>query len=392
MPAMQLQQPKPVTRFFGLNTRTDAVRLGLAWLQKADNVDITDTGAMVDRQGYSLASAGTFSAAYATQDGQRLYTVESGVLCAVADGFVRTPLIQLRGAGAMSWAEANADVLYANGVDAGILRAGNEVAALRWDVPDMPSLAAVTGSLAPGLYRVCTTAVLDDGRETGPSDISEIQIGADQALQVSGVPADCRVYIAPADSTTFSLAGIGPLVWNSAPAALGRELRTDGMDPLPDGVELLAVWRGRLYASQYDASSDQSVIWKSQPLGYHLFDLTAPILIAGRVTLLADTSDALLVGTDREIHALTADGLLKLAPYGVIPGQQAARDGTDSAWTRYFWTAAGLCRAMPFENLTLAQVSVAPGLRCAGALIEAGGQKRFVASLQAGGTAYNQVT
>jgi hypothetical protein len=54
-----------------------------------------------------------------------------------------------------------------------------------------------------------------------------------------------------------------------------------------------------------------------------------------------------------------------------------------------FWTQRGLCAALPLQNLTERQVSVAPGVHAGGCLVQAGGQKRFITSIQQGGQPFN---
>lgn len=384
MPAM-LKQPKPISRFLGLNTVSDPLDLGWGWQAVADNVDITDAGKMAKRAGYSLAAAGDFGAAYATRDAKRLYAVEDGALVAVTPDLNRIVLAEV-GTAPMYWAETNGEVHFNNGTAAGIVRPDGEVLDLMWAVPPEPNLAAVTGSLAPGLYRVCLTTILADGRETGAGDYAELQIAEGEALQITGVPVSSRVYIAPADSTVFQFGGAADMVWNADPSALGTELETDGLEPMPTGCEAIAIFQGRLYAAEYLAHADKTVIWESEPLKYHLFNTAErALMFPGHVLLLADTKDALVIGTEREIHAYDGDAPALLAAYGVIAGQHAPVDADD---TRYFWTARGLCKCMPFTNLT-PQISVAPGLSAAAGLVEAGGQKRFVASLVAGDAAFN---
>ena len=59
--------------FNGLNNVTDPLRVGLGWLVQADNINVTDTGGMTRRDGYSLSQAGDFRAVYTTLDFSRLY-------------------------------------------------------------------------------------------------------------------------------------------------------------------------------------------------------------------------------------------------------------------------------------------------------------------------------
>ena len=387
--------PKPVDRFLGLNNTQDPISLGLSWLTTANNVDVNDAGKIQLRTGYTRSMAATPSGAYATIDEQRMYLVDAGTLKAMnTNGTSAATLATGLDDAPMAWAEINGQVFYANGTDSGILAADNEVMPWAWAVPTAPTLAAVTGNLDPGLYRACITHRLPDGRETGPSDVVELEISEGQALQVSGIEQIAgqatHVYIAPANSTVFQRAGspsVTAMVWNASADALGVDLETFGMDPLPTGCDVIAAWRGRLVVSQYDQAADASALFMSKPLGFHLFDLEeGMVMVPGRVLMLAPHDSGLVIGTENSIMALTAEGLDELAPYGVVAGQHWSPDDDD---TVLFWSQRGVCRALPFANLTQAQASVAPGVRAGGAVVRMGGQRRYIVSIQQGGFAFN---
>ena len=382
-----------VDRFNGINNVSDPMRLGLEWLATAENVNITDTGSLVVREGYIQAQAGAFSAAYSTADFERMYVVDGGVLKAMAgktssyaikSGLANTP---------MFWAEVNQQVYFNNGLDSGIVMPDNSVQPWSWPLPVAPTLKAVTGGLPAGLYRACITYVLPDGRETGPSDSVELLLAKGEALQVSGISQvtgfKTRVYIAPADSTVFQLADTPTgtaTVWNFSPDYLGADLTTQQLYPVPQGTDVIQAWRGRMYAAQYLPTNGQTVIWFSQPMGYHLFKLDSDyIAVSGKVRMLAPHDSGLVIGTDKAIHLYDGTNLSTLTDYGVVPGQHWVKDGERIL----FWSTRGLCEALPFTNLTERQVSVAPGIQAGGAIVCDGGQKRSVVALQQGGSAFN---
>lgn len=300
-----------ITAFIGLQNVSDPLRLGMAWLAQADNVDITDTGAIKKRTGYTKTLPGAITAAYSTLDFSRCFVVDGGTLKALTGPTTAVPLLAGLSPAPMHFTEVNAQVFFSNGIDSGIIRPDNET--LPW-------------------------------RESALHDI--------EFLDAAG---------------------------GRIPSLL---------DPLPLGVGVIQHWRGRIYAAQYFAEADQSAVWFSQPLGYHLFDLDDDfILLPGRVTMLAPHDDALLIGSDKKIHAYDGEKLTELAPYGVVPGRHWAAD-TDGKRV-LFWSQRGLCAALPFANLTERQVSVAPGVFAGGALVQSNGRKRYLVSLQQGGSAFN---
>lgn len=379
-----------VKSFSGLNNISDPLRLGLGWLTQADNVDITDTGALVKRNGYSRAKTGAFTGAFATFDAQRLYLVEGTTLKTYDGTTLKAGLSPVP----MYWAEVNDQVYYNNGIDRGVIRPDNSVLDWGWTAPAAPAIAAVTGNLPAGNYQVRCTFTLPDGRETGTGEAGEIVLAEGQALQISGIEVRAghitNVYIAPANSEVyqraFSSVGATAFVWNSSPDELGVDLLNAFFDPLPSGADVIQAWKGRMYAAQYLPSEDQTVVWFSESLGYHLWNLNSNFfMVPGRILMLAPHDEALLIGTDQRVYAYSGEKLEQLAPYGVAPGQHWSLDGE----RLLFWSNRGLCAALPFSNLTETQVSVAPGVSAGGTIVRSHGQKRYVVALKQGGFAFN---
>ena len=379
-----------IKRFKGLNNVSDSLRLGMNWLVTANNVHITDAGALEKREGYVLKQAGSFTGAYATFDFQRMYLIDSSTLRTFDGAVLKTGL----SSAPMHWAEINDQVFFNNGVDSGIIAPDGQVIDWRWDTPPSPTLATVTGSLPAGQYQACITYTLADGRETGASDPVQIELGEGGALQISGISQvagmQTNLYLAPANSDVYQFAESpfgAATVWNTSPDNLGMDLLTDDMAPLPEGCDVIQFWRGRCYAAQYFADLDQTVVWFSQPLGFHLFNLAADYLIVpGKVAMLAPTKTALVVGTTAKIFTYTPERFEEVADYGVVPGQHWGKDDDDRI---LFWTTRGVCSALPFSNLTDKTVSVAPGVRAGGTVVRSGGQKRYLVALQQGGSAFN---
>lgn len=391
-----------VASFKGLNTVTDSMRLGMEWMTRADNVNFNDTGGMDKRKGWSLSTAGTnITGAYTSEDFTRFYIVDAGALKSIVPGVSALTLRTGLNSAPMSFTEVNGQVFYTNGIDSGIIGPDNELLPWAWTIPAAPQLAAVSGSLPAGRYQVRCTFTLPDGRMTGPSESAELVLGEGQALQISAIPqlagGRTNVYIAPANSTAYSLADRRApiaMVWNSRASALGIELERPFCYPLPLGVGEIQHWKGRIFAAQYLPAADASVVWESQPMNFHQFDLAnRSFMVPGKVMMLAPHASALIVGTERAIHAYSREGMPPIAPYGVTPGRTWSEDDPDAQGAKriLFWTTRGVCAALPFVNLTEQQVSVAPGVRAGGAIVRDDGQKRFVVALQRGGSAFNSL-
>lgn len=291
--------------FKGLQNVSDPLRLGLEWLAQADNINISDSGAISKREGYSLVTSGAYTSAYSTLDFSRMYVVVSGTL----RDALGNVLAQVDSSREMHWCEVNMNVFFNNGTDSGVILADGEV--LPWR--DMPR------SYGAGFKG-------DDGNDLGV------------------------LY-----------------------------------DALPLDTSVIQHWGGRMFAAQYMPQDNQTIVWTSEPLGFHLFNYDSGFfLVPGKVTMLAPHEGALIVGTDARVYAY-GEKMTVLADYGVIPGKSWDMD----EGRVLMWTQRGLCSAIPFQNLTERQVSVAPGTRVAGCVIRADGQKRFLSVIQSGEEAFN---
>ena len=384
-------------RFLGINNVSDPLRLRFGWLQTADNVDITDTGALVRRPGYTKALTAAPSGAYTTFDFTRMYVVDAGLLKQVNADLSTVTLRTGMSTRPVHWTEINDQVFFSNGIDSGIIDKDGRVLAWAWPEPAMCTLTTVTGTLPKGVYQVVCTYVMPDGRETGTADAAAIYLDGTKALQINSIPQVAghrtQVYVAPADSTVFQLAFADftgtSATWASSPDALGVDLTTQFFDYLPDGCEYIAAWGGRLYAAQYMQADDLTVIWASEPFGFHLFNLNSGfLLVPGRVTMLAPHPDGLIIGTDTRIYAYSTEAMQQVADYGVVPGWGWAKD--EDSGQILFWTKRGMCTALPLSNLTLRQISVDCGISAAAAIIRSNGAKKYVVALQKGGEIFNQ--
>jgi len=295
-----------ITSFRGLNNVTDPLRMSWNSLVQADNVNITDTGAIEKRDGYALAKSGSYSSAYSTLDFSRLYlTTVLGI-----QDFTGENIYALTSSAPMYWAEVNENVYFNNGIDSGVIAPDNAVSPWRG---------------APVSYGAGFKG--DDGQDLGVL-----------------------------------------------------------FDTLPLGTDVIQHWKGRMYAAQYLPSENQTVVWFSEAMGFHLFNLDSNFfMVPGKVTMLAPHDAAMIVGTDARVYAYSGDKLDTLAEYGVVAGQHWDRDESRVL----FWTNRGLCAALPFQNLTEKQISVAPGVRAGGCIVRAGGQKRYLSVLQQGGLPFN---
>ena len=130
-------------------------------------------------------------------------------------------------------------------------------------------------------------------------------------------------------------------------------------DPIsypPPGGHVIGTRRDQLAVAVWEDEQDRSVLYFSRPGYPHEFRLERDYQIfAGRINLLAHTSTAFVIGTDRAIYLDPYDGpMMKVADYGV-PLNAITYDERDVV---FFWSELGLCKAAPFENLTDSKLAV----------------------------------
>ena len=384
--------------FRGVDNVTDPERLALGWLREATNVDVTLQGAVARRPGHTKVLNGPLSGGYATtgQDRERLYIVDGGSLKQVHDDMSTSVLATGLSAAPMHWSEINGSTYFSNGPDKGIIQRDGSVLSWDWPEPYTPTLAAASGSMPAGQYGVACTFTLPDGRETGASEVGHLVLTAPGGLLLSDVPQvpglRTNIYISPADSTVLQHAvstTLSTVTWDASPNALGEELLTLGLQPIPAGAVIHAVWRGRAWAAEYAPVSDVSAVWASEPLGFHLFNLTSSFLqVPGEVTMLLPHKQGLIIGTRAAIHVWADDALSMLADYGTPYGHPGVED--PESGDCFFWTDRGLCRAMPFENLTAGRLHVDPGTHASTAIVQQGGLKKLVTTTRPSGAIFNQ--
>lgn len=380
----------PSTRTFrGLNNVTDPQRLDLGWQTRVDNVDITDKGALRRCHGYARATTNTaISGAYATKDMLRLYVVDNGALKQMSTDLSTSVTLRTGlNAAPMSFEEVNGQVFFTNGVDYGVALDGSTKA---WGVsaPAAPTVVATNGgSLAPGVYQFVCTAVDPTGLESSNSTVTAVDVVQSGRISITGITPGSNLYATVADGTVFFLLkeGTTDSFTLDALAMHGRELPFWNTDT-PRG-SLPTLFQGQMYTAEAFPQYDATVIWRSLPLQFHHFDPGAQgIAVPGTVRMLESLDEALIIGTDRAIVAYDGDVVKPLAAYGVVSGWHAS----EYKKQLYFWSLRGLCRAMPFSNITETTVSVPPGLSAGAMVVEKDGMRRYVVALQKGGESFNR--
>lgn len=409
-PWRQQQRPRITSdevrfsEFAGVVNTRSRKDIGMKALWAGTNVFISDTKKVTRRAGYTAYRAtGTVQAAYGETG--NLYVVDNGSLLRLATQTdVRTLTTGLANK-PYCWDDSNGDVYFVNGVDAGIAR-GDAYLPLRLTVPTISAITILSAATAPttpsnmgatyttATFRILATFITADGRETAPSEIVPVT-GAPLTnlirVTLSTGYVKTNIYCTEADGTVYRLVAstTGSIVTFN-PQRGGEIYSTVNTQSLPVGVTHIAICKGRMFTAQYLPALRMSAIWISQPFAFHLWNQAKDMLpISGEVALLLWNNAGVLIGTTEHIYQYDekTEEIVQLADYGVVPGVAGDLDAQNLA---FFWTQRGICKAMPFENMTEQNVSMPPGLRAVGAVVYINGVQQFITVAQGGGEAFNQ--
>ena len=389
--------------------------IGQKGLVSAVNVELTNTKHLTRRNGFMQADTGAYSAVYGTDAQTKLYAVKSGTLYDVDRDGVQTALTSGLLDGLYSWDEdPNNNVYFASDSGSnGIITQDGIFLPLALPTPAILDVSVVD----PGTWEVrpfnlgktytanqmqlMATYVMDDGRETAPSETVSIDVAPEVKMIRVTVPTAGRITniycTAPGGSTYYlvavsSNAVITILVGNMNMTATGSEYPyTSSMIGFPDNASLLCFYDGQLYTAVNDPQRGVGTVYRSLPLQYHLFD---PNTVGGFTDvssvplLLLEHGEGVIIGTSTNIYNWAKDGTLdEIANFGVPPGICGGYHHFNKKC--YFWTHRGVARAMPFELVTDGVFSGDPGVVSHAALLYERGYAKLVASTISGAPNWN---
>jgi len=378
----------------GIYNREISRKLPPDALTVADNVDIDEAGSAVRREGYSkVFSLSQTTSAFITHDERRLFLVAAGRLYLVVADLLPVELAQGLSSKPIQWVEMADYVLLSTGE---MISLDNKVST--WVIPSPPpvDLRQVSGQLEGGQYQVVCTYIDPTGREGAASEVSVIEVTRPKAGIEVSVPSlegfETKVYVTDTNGSEhyfYAQMQNGSIVVNSMEeGAIPIDPAQLTCSSIPFAVDSLGVFEGSLVASHF--SEGVSTVLFSKPFWWNLFDLESDFIsVPGKVKKLYGTPQGLLIATDDEIYAYTAEEVLvRLAEYGAPSGEPFTR--LDSGQV-YFWTNQGLCSVFPFKNHTESKLSVPPGAVCSAALVEQHGQRKIISLTDGRGHADNKL-
>jgi hypothetical protein len=362
----------PIESFKGIRNTVGQRSIENSAVYDASDVSIGDAGDFLQRPGYEKSKALSITSAYSTQE-KTAYVVSGWTLNRLDEGLALIPLMASTATEFCDYGK----ILFTND---GIKVDGEDVVNLVLLPPENPlSLSATEGDMMPGIYRA-TYTYSRDGLESGSAPEASIELNAVGGISIAPITAPngqkARVYLTEANGTVFY--------------ALDNGVQLNPLnvlaDHFPHDTDKVAYFNTRLYVSK-PLQSGQSLLYWSQPFHYQLFDWVKDfIVVPGEIRGMVEAESALIVATDSRIYAYDGAVLTTLAEYGCPRGRPICKQPDN---TVLIHSDRGVCKALPFQNLTQAKCSLAPGLACSTQTLDMDGISQFVALNDGGGKAYN---
>lgn len=369
----------PVRGFKGINNRIDPTALGPEWQLRADNALCDSAGYLVRRPGYAPFLVG-LADVFATRD-ERLFAVtQAGALYEVYDdGSYRRRATDFVG-GPFRWAELGYAAFALSETAAWAIYPDRVVA---WGISALPapSVGVSAGTFEAGTYQIAAVLVAPDGRIGGSVGVATLALDGSQGIVAHSPPVagySTRLYLSRPDGADIYQAATFPgdgLVTISAAVAEGPRLETLHVYPPPLGG-VISSHQNRMCVGVWEPQYDRSVLYWSRPDAPHWFDYEADHqILAGRVTLLADVADGLLIGSDRALYFQSPGAPAQmLAGFGALPDTLHHLDTGQVA----FWTDRGLVTYPPLALLSDAALIPDNRTLASGAVLDHAGSSYYV--------------
>lgn len=331
----------------GVNNVDRSLSMADGEMVSAVNLDISRDGVLTQRQGYSLAVAGTgarslwardsTTAFYADATDLKQVTVSAaGVLTSAT---VRSGVLQL--GRHVAYVAVNGDVYYSNGIITGMVRADSTSHSWGVERPSRnPVLTGVAGSLSAGRYLVAIQYINDRGEVGGIPPPGGIVLSAASDIVVSSIPAAVSadvagviVYLSKQNGDILYRHSVYSVGTTSVQLSIAADDGAQSADFLFDVMPptgILEYYNGMIYGAA------DGVIWHTNALAYGQCARRSNfIMVDSPVTLLKASSDGLFVGTGSRVEFLLGSGPKEfqrraVTPFGAIPGTGMALPKTES--------------------------------------------------------------
>jgi hypothetical protein len=379
------------------NRRPDfSLRTKEGYLQRdAVNIDLTASGSIKRRRGYTLKVAGIDSRSI-WSDGDDAFYVEGENLYSLAKpaGVLTSTLVTTglsSGQPVSFWTAPNGGVYWSDGrrLEQIISGASKPLVPTLATVPGLDTGAA--GLLPAGNYLVCFTSLDAAGHESAASHPAAFTLPANGGiafpyLDLLSTGVRINVYMSTVGGETMyraaQITGPGAITVVSPPT--GPQCQTVGLQPMPAG-QIVRSFGGRLLVA------NGSTLFYSEPFMPGLYNPTSgfiqfpePVTILEVMTGASPADNGLFLAADQTywLDAAFPDCALRaVLPYGAIAGSNVSRP--DIALVNWM-SVRGLVEGNSggaVKNLQEEHVAITPSATAASLLRDANGVKQAIVSL-----------
>lgn len=392
---MKPSKPVVIDQFLGEVNTLAPNKQKLGSLALSSNVQVTNSGSLKKRNGYTLVAQGTaVKSSYGTQDHRFIFMVDNSNLYRLDNGGIRV-LASGTTAGAYYWAEESSNRVFLAGIGlCAMIDNGDNVSSLYIPKPVGVTVQNGAGGISAGKVMIAAQYKNSAGLLGPLSDPISVELS--QASVLVTVPSLANHTAVVSMYTPMSGAWhiVGEtntfLALNSIPASSPTtdEIYFDVEAAPLSSVVSIAFYQSRLVAAVCE-SPNLTRIQFSVPYHYHLFHTTDDRFeIPDQVTGMMMVNDGLLITGRNGLYLMTNDiRLVRLADYGTPVGKAIERMTDGSV---RIWTDRGVCRYPDFKNLTEATVSLPPGIGCSTVLYEHEGSQYLLVCNDGQGAAYNK--
>lgn len=317
-----------------------------SFVRAAVNTDITAEGSAKRRRGYANFFSGArchslWANATGTQmffaDGTELKRVtgslDAPAVTTVATGLSAAPLSLVE--------DPTGQIYYTDGVQLRVISSGAD-RPLGTPMMGTTPLAAASsgGALTEGRYQLAATFVGADGQESGSTQPQSLEVAADGAITITGLPAawpagvtGMRLYLTTPNgatlmrahytdtpTTSFTFASL-PLLGARCPSVL--------LVPMPAG-QIVRIFNGRLLVAS------GSMLVYSEPWAFALRNPSRNYIpFSSQITMLEVCDDGFYVAADNTYwvgNDITASDLTMVRPFGAVPRTGAAVPNSTDVW------------------------------------------------------------
>ena len=324
--------------FKGLNNVLPAHNSTAGYLKELVNLDVDKAGNLSKRKGFLQKDAADYHSLWANEEGTRMYAVRDGVINSIDDQGVPTSLGLTVNSNKVDFRYLDGDTYFVSADYSGKIDSSGSITPWGLPIPNLSvTLSAISGTLPKGYYQVSLSYETADGRKSGSTLATNIELPANSSIVLSSIPVDTTdpdiVFV-----NIFCSLENGDELYRVRQVANGTtsftisdvlygdyQLDTFGYYPAPQGH--IVEWaHGRFYIAK------DNIVWFSQPFEYDYFSLRESYFyFPEKITAICPTPDGLWISADRLYYVSgkdpTSARLTEKEPFKVVEGSAVKFSG-----------------------------------------------------------------